>query len=301
MARFVVQSSRSRKIVAQISEGEELLDAILSVCKEAQVRCARVSASGALELLELADPEQPERALALHGAAQLLHAGGLVAEREGKLDIQLSVVAARKHEGRLELVGGLCTEATAANCELIIEALDDVILRRGLDPHSGALVISEAFALALPPEAAEPTAPAVAAAPAPASAAKPAPTRPRRQQASEPLVPREPLPPKPPPGKPSWADAVMASVRASSEEPEDVHNPDAPRDDDSFRPIRVGDILDHNKFGRCVVQRIDQDQEYATVRLRNDRLVRLNLEVLRLRYTGDEDGHQIFNASPDLG
>jgi predicted DNA-binding protein with PD1-like motif len=296
LARFVVQSSRSRRIVAQISEGEELLDAILSVCKEAQVRCARVSASGALELLELADPEQPERALALHGAAQLLHAGGLVAEREGKLDIQLSVVAARKHEGRLELVGGLCTEATAANCELVIEALDDVILRRGLDPDSGALVISEAFALALPPEAAEPPAPAVAA----ASAAKPAATRSRRQQASEPLVLREPLPPKPPPGKPSWADAVMASVRASSEEPEVVHNPDAPRDDDSFRPIRVGDILDHNKFGRCVVQRIDQDQEYATVRLRNDRLVRLNLEVLRLRYTGDEDGHQIFNAVPDL-
>lgn len=298
MARFVVQSSRSRRIVAQVAEGEELLGAILSVCKEAQVRCARVSASGALELLELADPEQPGRALALHGAAQLLYAGGLVAEREGKLDVQLSVVAARKHEGRLELVGGLCTEATAANCELVIEALDDVILRRGLDPRSGALVISEAFALALPPGAAEPTSPTAPAVAAPA--AKPAATRPRRQQASAPLVPREPLPPKPGPGKPSWADAVMASVRASSDEPE-VDSPDTPRDADSFRSICVGDILDHNKFGRCVVQRIDQDQEYATVRLRNDRLVRLNLEVLRLRYAGDEDGHQIFNAVPELG
>ena len=56
MARLVVQSNRSRRILAQVSGGEELLSAILSICKELQVRCAWVNASGALELLELEDP-----------------------------------------------------------------------------------------------------------------------------------------------------------------------------------------------------------------------------------------------------
>ena len=87
----------------------------------------------------------------------------------------------------------------------------------------------------------------------------------------------------------------MASVRATSEETDGYQE----RNPDALRPIRVGDILDHSKFGPCVIQRIDADMEYATVRLRNNRLVRLNLEVLRLRFDREEDGHQVFNAAPE--
>jgi hypothetical protein len=98
-------------------------------------------------------------------------------------------------------------------------------------------------------------------------------------------------------GKLSWQDAVMASIRA------DVHGQaeeifDEAIEGRELRLVSVGDILDHQKFGRCVVQRVDPDQEYATVRLKNNRLVRLNLDVLKLQYTGEEDGHQVFNATP---
>ena len=52
--------------------------------------------------------------------------------------------------------------------------------------------------------------------------------------------------------------------------------------------------MDHHKFGRCTIERIDADEEFATVRLRNDRLVRLNVDVLGLQHVGDEGGHQVF-------
>jgi hypothetical protein len=58
--------------------------------------------------------------------------------------------------------------------------------------------------------------------------------------------------------------------------------------------MRTGDVIDHATFGRCEVERVDGDGEFAIVRLRNKRLVRLNLDVLDLRFLGEEEGHQVF-------
>jgi predicted DNA-binding protein with PD1-like motif len=312
LARLVVESKRSRRIVAQLGRGDELAAAIIGICKEHQVRCATVTATGALELLELADPVRPEGPRALHGPAHLLRAGGTIAERGGKLDLCLTVVAAHEQEGRLELVGGICTEATVVACELVIEAFDDLILRRGVDDATGQIMLQEGISLAAAPSPQPAASPAPSPAPTRAPASKPAGQQPRHARSPrkagpaqpEPAQPgpaqpgptsAKPIPAKPKPGKPSWADAVMASVRAASEAPK-VEEEEF--EEGVYRPLRVGDILDHNKFGRCVVQRVDADQEYATVRLRNNRLVRLNLEVLRLRFEGEEDGHQVFNAAP---
>ena len=58
--------------------------------------------------------------------------------------------------------------------------------------------------------------------------------------------------------------------------------------------MRCGDLIDHATFGRCHVERVDGDGEFAIVRLRNSRHVRLNLDVLDLRVVGEEEGHQVF-------
>jgi hypothetical protein len=206
-------------------------------------------------------------------------ASGVISEHEGKLDLRLNVMATRRGGDGLELVGGSCSGGRVTNVEFVIEAIDDLILRRGLDVETGLMVWNDAIRLTRPKGA-----DVVPAQPKPV---------PRRSPAASPPSPS----PSPPEGsKPSWADAVMASVRADAlasaqrAQPED--------DDEPLRLVRVGDILEHQKFGRCVVQRVDGDMEYATVRLRNDRLVRLNLDVLNLKYTGEEDGHQVFRAAP---
>ncbi|HXU70119.1 MAG TPA: hypothetical protein VN947_12370, partial [Polyangia bacterium] len=57
-----------------------------------------------------------------------------------------------------------------------------------------------------------------------------------------------------------------------------------------------GDFIDHPKFGRCAVERVDGDYEFVTARLRNQRLIRLSLDVLTLIFAGQENGKNIFRA-----
>lgn len=86
------------------------------------------------------------------------------------------------------------------------------------------------------------------------------------------------------------AEAPPAAAPELPAEPEEYDEP--------YRSVRPGDIIVHQQFGRCEVQRVTVDEEFATVQLRNKRTVRLSLEVLDLRYDGQEDGQQVFEAKP---
>jgi hypothetical protein len=63
--------------------------------------------------------------------------------------------------------------------------------------------------------------------------------------------------------------------------------------DDALQP---GDVLVHPTFGRCEVQRIEGSYEFAHIRLRNGRLVRLSLDVIKVSPAGQEDGKRVFRA-----
>jgi hypothetical protein len=53
----------------------------------------------------------------------------------------------------------------------------------------------------------------------------------------------------------------------------------------------------HPRFQRCVVHRVEGSGEFVQVMLRNGRVVRLSLEVLRLTPQGVENGQRIFSAT----
>lgn len=72
----------------------------------------------------------------------------------------------------------------------------------------------------------------------------------------------------------AWAEVARASA---------VHEDETPPERDV--ELRIGDVIEHPKFGRCSVERLEGDGEFAHVRLRNARLVRLSLEVLKLTLT----------------
>jgi hypothetical protein len=63
--------------------------------------------------------------------------------------------------------------------------------------------------------------------------------------------------------------------------------------------VHPGDVLVHPKFGRCTVTRIEGDQEFVHVQLRNSRIVRLSLDIMTLQPQGTDDGQRIFAASFD--
>lgn len=90
------------------------------------------------------------------------------------------------------------------------------------------------------------------------------------------------------PASTTWADVAAASAAAP--------RPTPPADDDLDDTLRAGDILMHQTFGRCEVQRIEGSYEFAHVRLKNGRLVRLSLDVIRLSPGGAEQGRRVFRA-----
>ena len=80
-------------------------------------------------------------------------------------------------------------------------------------------------------------------------------------------------------------------------------SPPSPRPLCRLRPRRrfaavAGDILEHPKFGRCQIERIEGDYEFVSARMRNQRLIRLSLDVITLVPIGQEEGRQLFRAEP---
>jgi hypothetical protein len=156
---------------------------------------------------------------------------------------------------------------------------------------------SSASAPPLRPVAPTPLAPTAAPTPlAPAVAAARAPEPDPEPEADEPAPSFEA------PARTSWQEVVAASERraeqAATEDKDEALDPDplpsgAPAGEVH---IRAGDLIDHPKFGRVQVERVDGDQEYVSARLRNQRLIRLSLEVLQLVPAGQADGKNLFRA-----
>lgn len=87
------------------------------------------------------------------------------------------------------------------------------------------------------------------------------------------------------PAAAGWGDVLSASLAKSAEE-----------EDDANAVLKAGDFLDHPKFGRCRVDRIEGDQQYATVRTHQHRMLRLSLEVLDLRPKGHDGKFRIWRV-----
>ncbi len=274
MSRIVVQSLEGRRIVGQLGPGEDLLGGLLGVCRKYNVRAGQVTVTGVLQDLALANYDVSGKGMGaaktFRGAVTLISGQGLVGELRGKSDLSLSVVISRQRDNGVELLGGRCAGARVVVCEFVVESMEDVLIRRDLDRGVGMPIIAEMISAEDLDEAEEPeevptdpkTVPVVDRPAGVQRGMDPLPPVPKREKLPEPVEPTpDPLPPD--------------------------------------RNIKVGDVLEHNQFGRCEVQKTSGDEEFVTVRLRNNRLVRLSLDVLDLHFKGiEEGGRQVFTAVP---
>jgi hypothetical protein len=332
---LVAMSQRSRRFVGRLDRGQELVGAIRALCKERDVRSGEIRASGLLTAVEIAPYDRESRGYAaprrLRAFFELLHLHGTIALRDGEITVQLHATLTRDNQDRgggIDILGGTLLQAEVLTCEFVLEAFDDVSLVREFDPTLGVYALARAEPRTFVREeiAARPgTGPSLAAqAPPPAPASdriepprlRPSVPAPRPIPAREPEVvrarPQKPLPKIPegrpipsrnPPAEerprnrpevaipdsddadePSWEDAVRRSIQLA---------------DDADSTLHLGDILEHPRFGRCEVQRIDRDEERIAVRLENGRIVELGLEVLsleRLRTEGDRQHFRVHLA-----
>ncbi len=249
--------------MGHIDRGAGLFDALRDICRQHEVRCAELRASGSLESVGLASFDQSRRDFGptreLSGNLELVSLYGTVSEHDGELPLTAHATLARDRDSGMEVVGGRVRNATVFSVEYVIETMDDVLLRRAADRDTGLVSWVEALT----------------------DTATPIPT----DIASPPPMAPIPDPPKPTPTPTPAATATPT--------------PSAPTSSPDYSEIHPGDIMVHPKFGRCTVMRIEGDQEFVHVRLRNGRIVRLSLEILTLQPQGTEDGQRIFEASID--
>ena len=283
------ESRRGRRIIARLDRGTDLFESIRALCQKHRVRCGELRGIGSLEQAELAAFDQtqrrwkPARTLA-SGGLELLHLSGNLSEEDGTLSIQCQATVMRDRDAGVEVLGGHLRRAVVYSVELVIESFDDVVLRRQTDAATGLARWQEALSEEEPARPAPPP-PIVAPAPPPVVAPIVAPAPP-----PVPVAPPTPAPAPTATPAPTWAAvAAVSETRHPS--------PGADEHDEDDVHLNAGDVILHPRFQRCVVHRVEGNGEFVQVALRNGRVVRLSLEVLRLTPQGIENGQRIFAAT----
>ena len=325
---FVIESHRSRRFIGRIDRGEELCGALRAFCAAQDIRSASVRATGLLAAVELVPYDREAKGYTsprrLRAFFELVQLQGTLALRDGEPTLHVTALLSRDNHDRgggIELVGGVLVAADVVTCEFVVDTFEDLVLEREFDPMIGVHVIANARPRLAPGDSpAEPRTPiverrpstpaasagsaantppiALSATPARPSAAKPAPVPPMRALVAKPpsVIPegaamsaprRENFQSASPQasaatGELSWADAVARSEAIAD-----------PRSD---QPLKPGDLLDHPKFGRCEVLRVDDGEERVSVKLANGRFVELGLAVLHLEYLRSEGTRELYRV-----
>jgi predicted DNA-binding protein with PD1-like motif len=270
---IVAESRRVRRLVGRLDKGSEILEALAEVCRTHQVRAAEVRAIGSLEQVVLTEYEQRARQYRpgrrFDAQFEIVTLNGNISEKDGKVFVHAKTSLSRERDNGIELVGGQLQSGRVFAVEFVIDVFEDLILRRSPDAQTGLSLWREAISLADPTPSSSPS--------------------------------DDPPPPKPDvpfetPARTSWEDVVAASDPRPAARPE---RQEAPVEETPYQEevhVTPGDLIDHPKFGRCVVERVEGDYEFVSARLRNQRLIRLSLDVLTLVPAGEEGGKRLFRA-----
>jgi predicted DNA-binding protein with PD1-like motif len=265
---IVAESTRTRRLVGRLDRGADLVTQLAEVCRVHRVRAGELRATGALEEAIVGEFDQQARSLRpprrFAAPFEIVSLSGTIGERDGQPSLQAWVSLSRERDNGIELIGGRLVAGRVFACEFVIDAFDDVAVPRLLDAATGLALWRPSALMAEPSEPA-----AESVAPQPSFEA---------------------------PARTTWSDVVAASERrAEPVRPLDI----AASEPEEAPPavevhVKAGDLLDHPKFGRLQVERVEGDYEFVSARLRNQRLIRLSLDVLTLIPAGQADGRNLF-------
>ena len=277
----VAESTRTRHLVGRLDRGADILIQLVEVCRAWRVHAGALRAVGSLEDAVVGSWDQHARAPStprrFAAPVELLALEATISEVNGAPTLHAFASLSRSGDNGIELLGGRLVSGKVFACEFVIDAFDDLIAPATLDANTG-------LQLWQPRETVEAEAPSPSfEAPAKTSWSDVVAASEEKEQ------------PVAPPPQWSSASSVSSGGRSSARD-HDENNAPLANPPSNEVVIRPGDLIDHPKFGRITVERIDGDQEFVSARMRNQRLIRLSLEVLSLQPAGQADGKTLFKA-----
>lgn len=94
-------------------------------------------------------------------------------------------------------------------------------------------------------------------------------------------------------------EALSLSMATDWDEVKTASQAQAAREAAAAQGPKRGDLLEHPTFGKCTIERVEENQERMSIRThRTGRLVQLSLEYLALEAAGKEGNARLFRARP---
>lgn len=299
---FVVETRHSRRFVARVDAGEEVVQSLKKLCESERIRAGWIRATGHLEWAELVhwDPEREAETRPRRVGGPLLAVAleGNVSMRMGEPAVVLRGALSRETDAGLELIGGQLVAASALALELVLEGFEDARLERDEDPPTGLSlwkgertpgVIARARSTGASSPAAPVSAPAARPAPAPALPSSPSlPIAPVAAPAASAAVPATPS---------GWAQVAAVSAEVERVQPLKTAKIAHDELDDAILEPKKGDWVEHRQFGLC---RVDgEDAEGALViRLPSGQRKHIKLDVLEVLPPRHDSDRRIFPLRP---
>jgi predicted DNA-binding protein with PD1-like motif len=287
MSWSVHRSEKGRHLVLRATSGERLPESLARWLLDEAVTCGWVRASGVLANVELRafDARAGSLGAARHiaGPAHVLALEGSVGLSNGEPSLSMRALLARESDRGLETLAGEITAATVVALEVLVTALDDVVLERAIDEEAGVWLLRPPGGAAASPVRPLPSGARPDARPPVRAAAAPSPAWSPAVEASE-HGPREAArAPRPADSSPSLGQVMPTPPRLPTRPGVDLDVPFP----------EPGDAVDHFAFGSGDVVRSDGDRLHIRVH-KDGRIREIALEMLRVTPLPDEEGRRRF-------
>lgn len=281
-------STTSERLVGRLDAGEDLVEVVTNICADHEVEAGEVRAVGhfdAIELVHFNTTEQRYEPLVDgEGDFELVSLNGNVSRLGGEVALRLDAVFNVVGPVGPQMIGGQLRYARAVGAEFVVETFADLRMERRLDNETGQLVLDSIERRAGASKSTSGTAVSTQESP-------------QKQTGGDEG------------SSMSWDEAIAEAEQteqvrekrrstgpAASTTRSDKGSDDPYANFDFDEPLLSrGDLLDHEKLGKCRILDVEEDQ-YVKIKMPRGRIRKLALAVLDVEYRGKEDGKRVFDA-----
>ncbi len=133
-----VKTTQTRRFLGELTRSMDVGRALAKLMEDNAIRCGHVRIMGHFERAELLcdGPKGPgtiTRVLDRH--VQIISCEGIISELSGNFEPVLYTLVTFEGEAGSVTVGGVLQSATVLSCHLLLDAFDDLFIRRAIDPR----------------------------------------------------------------------------------------------------------------------------------------------------------------------